>query len=342
MLHDLVRAMLKVAPALDLWPVAPMISVSPAAKSYHFGASFPHGSTRSARTTDRTGRLAAWDRIHLVDASVFSEVPATTFTLTIMANAHRIASEAVRAGGDHESWARRRHHRCLGLPGFGTRRRLRVRRKSRAVGSFGRRPREPTTTSSTLTLRKRPMRSRVSTYWFIAPTTWPSTKRADIWRSNVFSTIALFDRALSEGVDRTITLSSMSAYPGTRQHYGRAKLAVEGAARARGMCIVRPGLVYGPAWRGMAGTLRRLAALPVLPDFGPEARQFTVAEHDFAVAIVALAGAEHAPTCPGWDRPSRPGPLPATPDELRGHHREAWASFRPYATAGCVWGFAGS
>jgi choline dehydrogenase-like flavoprotein len=99
MLHGLVRAMLKVAPALDLWPAAPMISVSPAAKSYHFGASFPHGPTRSARTTDRTGRLAAWDRIHLVDASVFSEVPATTFTLTIMANAHRIASEAVRAGG---------------------------------------------------------------------------------------------------------------------------------------------------------------------------------------------------------------------------------------------------
>jgi choline dehydrogenase-like flavoprotein len=98
MLHDLVRAMLKVAPALDLWPVSPMISVSPAAKSYHFGASFPHGSTRSARMTDRTGRLAAWDRIHLVDASVFPEVPATTFTLTIMANAHRIASEAVRAG----------------------------------------------------------------------------------------------------------------------------------------------------------------------------------------------------------------------------------------------------
>jgi nucleoside-diphosphate-sugar epimerase len=124
------------------------------------------------------------------------------------------------------------------------------------------------------------------------------TKRADIWRSNVFGTVALLDRALSEGVDRTITLSSMSAYPGTRQHYGRAKLAIEGAARARGMCIVRPGLVYGPAWRGMAGTLRRLAALPVLPDFGPEARQFTVAEHDFTAAIVALAGATHAPSVP--------------------------------------------
>ncbi len=124
------------------------------------------------------------------------------------------------------------------------------------------------------------------------------TKRSDIWRSNVFGTIALFDRALSEGVNRTITLSSMSAYPGTRQHYGRAKLAIEGAARACGICIVRPGLVYGPTWRGMAGTLRRLAALPVLPDFGPEARQFTVAEHDFAAAIVALAESEDAPRVP--------------------------------------------
>ncbi len=95
MLRRLVRSMLMVAPALDLWPVVPAISVSGAAKSYHFGASFPHGPERTATTTDRTGRLASWDRIHLVDASVFPVVPATTFTLTIMANAHRIATEAL-------------------------------------------------------------------------------------------------------------------------------------------------------------------------------------------------------------------------------------------------------
>ena len=93
MLRGLVRSMLEVAPALDLWPVVPMISVSAAAKSYHFGASFPHARARTSTTTDRTGRLAAWEHIHLVDASVFPVVPATTFTLTIMANAHRIVSE---------------------------------------------------------------------------------------------------------------------------------------------------------------------------------------------------------------------------------------------------------
>jgi choline dehydrogenase-like flavoprotein len=99
MLQMLVRAMLKVAPALDLWPVVPMISVSAAAKSYHFGSSFPHDHERGDGATDRVGRLGAWEKIHLVDASVFPDVPATTFTLTIMANAHRIATETLRAGG---------------------------------------------------------------------------------------------------------------------------------------------------------------------------------------------------------------------------------------------------
>ncbi len=124
------------------------------------------------------------------------------------------------------------------------------------------------------------------------------TRRADIWQSNVFGTVALFDQAVSRGVRRTIALSSMSAYAGTRQLYGRAKLAMEIAARARGLCVVRPGLVYGAGGGGMAGTLRRLATLPVLPDFGPGAHQFTVSEQDFAAAVVALARAERLPALP--------------------------------------------
>ncbi len=95
MLRSLVGSLLRVAPTLDLWPVLPMTSVSPAAKSYHFGGSFPHGHERGGLGTDRLGRLDRWDDVHLVDAAVFPTVPATTFTLTIMANAHRIASEAM-------------------------------------------------------------------------------------------------------------------------------------------------------------------------------------------------------------------------------------------------------
>ncbi len=136
------------------------------------------------------------------------------------------------------------------------------------------------------------------------------TSRAAIWQSNVFGTVALLDRAVSRGVRRSIVLSSMSAYPGTRQLYGRAKLATEMAACARGFCVVRPGLVYGAGWGGMAGTLRRLATLPVLPDFGPRARQFTVSENDFAATVVALARAEHVPALPVGI--AHPDPVPFT------------------------------
>jgi choline dehydrogenase-like flavoprotein len=44
--------------------------------------------------SDRLGRPHGWSRVHAVDASVFPSVPATTITLPVMANAHRIGWEA--------------------------------------------------------------------------------------------------------------------------------------------------------------------------------------------------------------------------------------------------------
>ena len=46
-------------------------------------------------SSDRLGRVGSWKRIHLVDAAVFPAVPAMTYGLTVMANAHRIASESL-------------------------------------------------------------------------------------------------------------------------------------------------------------------------------------------------------------------------------------------------------
>ena len=124
------------------------------------------------------------------------------------------------------------------------------------------------------------------------------TARPEIWERNVFGTVKVFDAAMAAGVGRTVAVSSMSAYPGTRQLYGRAKLEVELAALDRGMAVVRPGLVYGPGWGGMAGTLRRMATLPVLPDFGAGAVQFTIHEDDLASAVVAIAQSAQAPGAP--------------------------------------------
>jgi ferredoxin len=101
MLRQGLMKLLRAGRALDLWPVLPQLAMASSGKSYHWGGSFPHeGPARGRFTSDRLGRVAPFKRVHLVDASVFPNVPATTFTLTIMANAHRISSEVLQAGSD--------------------------------------------------------------------------------------------------------------------------------------------------------------------------------------------------------------------------------------------------
>ena len=96
MLRAVLLRLVQSARILDLYPLIPMLQLSATGKSYHWGGSFPHTTDRSAIfSSDRLGRVGSWDRIHLVDASVFPTVPAMTFGLTVMANAHRIASESL-------------------------------------------------------------------------------------------------------------------------------------------------------------------------------------------------------------------------------------------------------
>jgi hypothetical protein len=96
MLRSVVARLGRSAPLLDLYPVLPLMRLAAGGKSYHAGGSFPHSAARSAgRTSDRLGRVAPWQRVHMIDASVFPNIPAMTFTLTIMANAHRIACETM-------------------------------------------------------------------------------------------------------------------------------------------------------------------------------------------------------------------------------------------------------
>ena len=98
MLRTVMVRVARGARMLDLWPLIPALRLAEGAKSYHIGSSFPHAARPGVGpTSDLLGRVAPWKRIHLVDASVFPEVPATTFAFTIMANAHRIATEAASA-----------------------------------------------------------------------------------------------------------------------------------------------------------------------------------------------------------------------------------------------------
>jgi nucleoside-diphosphate-sugar epimerase len=104
------------------------------------------------------------------------------------------------------------------------------------------------------------------------------------WECNVEGSKRLLESALDDGVQRFIFVSSMSAYFGTRQNYGIAKLAVERAVLEAHQIVVRPGLVYGGTPGGMVLTLSKLARLPVIPIFR-NAKLFTAHVDDLVAAL---------------------------------------------------------
>jgi nucleoside-diphosphate-sugar epimerase len=124
------------------------------------------------------------------------------------------------------------------------------------------------------------------------------TRRAEISQVNVGGTATLLELAKRVGVRRVIFVSSMSAYDGTSQLYGRAKLECERTAAGLGQGVVRLGLVYGPGWGGMAGSLRRMTRLPVTPLLAGGSYQYTVHEDDMTSAIVRLASIAEIPFVP--------------------------------------------
>jgi choline dehydrogenase-like flavoprotein len=79
---------------VGLAPLTPARRLNPAGSSFHAGASLPMSVAPGSRESDLLGRPQGLTRLHVVDASVLPAVPATTITLPVMANAHRIATIA--------------------------------------------------------------------------------------------------------------------------------------------------------------------------------------------------------------------------------------------------------
>ena len=121
------------------------------------------------------------------------------------------------------------------------------------------------------------------------------TSARDISRVNVAGTRRLLEAAREEGVDRIIVLSSMSAFAGTSQLYGRTKLEIEAITLECGGCAIRPGLVHGEQAGGMAGAMRKLATLPVVPVIAGGAGVYTVRETDLMRVVALLASADALP-----------------------------------------------
>jgi choline dehydrogenase-like flavoprotein len=72
----------------------PAMRVGAPGRGFHTGGTFPMRTNPAPFETDRLGRPHGMSRVHLVDASVFPTLPATTITFSVMANAHRIGAEA--------------------------------------------------------------------------------------------------------------------------------------------------------------------------------------------------------------------------------------------------------
>ena len=118
------------------------------------------------------------------------------------------------------------------------------------------------------------------------------TSPVDIWRVNVEGTRRLLEVAAEARMRRILVLSSMSAFEGTTQFYGRAKLDIEAMTEGLGGCAVRPGLVVGERPGGMAAALQKLTRLPIVPLTAGAGRLYTVREDDLMEAIAALAAVD--------------------------------------------------
>lgn len=89
------RKLLGSAWRLGMAPGFSQLQLTPPGRGYHCGGSLPMRAQPGELETDTLGRPPGWRRVHAVDATVLPSIPATTITLSAMANAHRIASAAL-------------------------------------------------------------------------------------------------------------------------------------------------------------------------------------------------------------------------------------------------------
>lgn len=94
--NRLVRHLASLGRLLGMVPIPGLVHVGRPGKSNHLGGSLRMRSDPGELETDVLGRPPTFERVHVVDASVFPSVPATTITLSVMANSHRIATAAAR------------------------------------------------------------------------------------------------------------------------------------------------------------------------------------------------------------------------------------------------------
>jgi choline dehydrogenase-like flavoprotein len=91
-LQKMVRKLWRNQKYFRFLPIQPMMRIANAGRSFHIGGSLPMKANPKVWETDILGCPVGLENVHIVDATTFPSIPATTITFTVMANAHRIAS----------------------------------------------------------------------------------------------------------------------------------------------------------------------------------------------------------------------------------------------------------
>jgi choline dehydrogenase-like flavoprotein len=76
---------------LRAFPVPMLMRIGEHGRGYHAGSTLPMATVPAEFQTDLFGRPKGMKLVHVIDSSVFPSIPATTITLSVMANAYRIA-----------------------------------------------------------------------------------------------------------------------------------------------------------------------------------------------------------------------------------------------------------
>jgi nucleoside-diphosphate-sugar epimerase len=95
------------------------------------------------------------------------------------------------------------------------------------------------------------------------------TGRDEIYKINVDGSKKLLEQSKSQGINKIIFISSMSAFPDCQSNYGQAKLEIEKYANDFGAWILRPGLLFDKNPRGIVGTMKNIIKhVPIIPLVG--------------------------------------------------------------------------
>jgi choline dehydrogenase-like flavoprotein len=93
-MKQLIKKLRSISALMRARPLSSLLKMGAPGRGFHTGGSFPMRLSPQELESDLLGRPYGCERVHIVDASVFPSITASTITLTAMANAHRIAAAA--------------------------------------------------------------------------------------------------------------------------------------------------------------------------------------------------------------------------------------------------------